>query len=241
VPGHPAPAPCCGGRVRLLALAVLPRAQVGSGNRRHVARHARSTMIGRKSSALRRGLDDKDAGKAARTAIAYVQLVYGRQLQQPGRRAARLTRWKSRRCPGRSVMRSSVASSPSIRTWSASCAARIRELGHSRACKRSAGDRATERNRAIRRQTAQHAAAGITERLRETTERNRDRSSVRARAGRPPPPYLASDARGPVCGVAATEGRRSGRASGRRRPSSGARSSAGRVGRARRPRASPSR
>jgi hypothetical protein len=33
--------------------------------------------------ALRRGLDDKDAGKAARTAVAYVQLVYGRQLQQP--------------------------------------------------------------------------------------------------------------------------------------------------------------
>jgi hypothetical protein len=33
--------------------------------------------------ALRRGLKDKDAGKAARTAIAYVQLVYGRQLQQP--------------------------------------------------------------------------------------------------------------------------------------------------------------
>jgi hypothetical protein len=34
-------------------------------------------------AALRRGLDDKDAGKAARTAVAYVQLVYGRQLQQP--------------------------------------------------------------------------------------------------------------------------------------------------------------
>ena len=34
-------------------------------------------------AALRRGLADKDAGKAARTAIAYVQLVYGRQLQQP--------------------------------------------------------------------------------------------------------------------------------------------------------------
>jgi hypothetical protein len=34
-------------------------------------------------AALRRGLEDKDAGKAARTAIAYVQLVYGRQLQQP--------------------------------------------------------------------------------------------------------------------------------------------------------------
>jgi hypothetical protein len=32
---------------------------------------------------LRRGLEDKDAGKAARTAVAYVQLVYGRQLQQP--------------------------------------------------------------------------------------------------------------------------------------------------------------
>lgn len=34
-------------------------------------------------AALRRGLQDKDAGKAARTAVAYVQLVYGRQLQQP--------------------------------------------------------------------------------------------------------------------------------------------------------------
>jgi hypothetical protein len=34
-------------------------------------------------AALRRGLEDKDAGKAARTAVAYVQLVYGRQLQQP--------------------------------------------------------------------------------------------------------------------------------------------------------------
>jgi hypothetical protein len=33
--------------------------------------------------ALRAGLRDKDAGKAARTAIAYVQLVYGRQLRQP--------------------------------------------------------------------------------------------------------------------------------------------------------------
>ena len=33
--------------------------------------------------ALRRGLEDKDAGKAARTVVAYVQLVYGRQLQQP--------------------------------------------------------------------------------------------------------------------------------------------------------------
>jgi hypothetical protein len=33
-------------------------------------------------AALRRGLEDKDAGKAARTAVAYVQLVYGRQLQQ---------------------------------------------------------------------------------------------------------------------------------------------------------------
>ena len=34
-------------------------------------------------AALRRGLEDRDAGKAARTAVAYVQLVYGRQLQQP--------------------------------------------------------------------------------------------------------------------------------------------------------------
>jgi hypothetical protein len=33
--------------------------------------------------ALRRGLNDKSAATAARTAIAYVQLVYGRQLQQP--------------------------------------------------------------------------------------------------------------------------------------------------------------
>jgi len=34
-------------------------------------------------AALRRGLDDKDARKAASVAVAYVQLVYGRQLQQP--------------------------------------------------------------------------------------------------------------------------------------------------------------
>ncbi len=34
-------------------------------------------------AALRRGLEDKYAGRAARTAVAYVQLVYGRQLQQP--------------------------------------------------------------------------------------------------------------------------------------------------------------
>jgi hypothetical protein len=33
--------------------------------------------------ALRRGLKDKSAATAARTAVAYVQLVYGRQLQQP--------------------------------------------------------------------------------------------------------------------------------------------------------------
>jgi hypothetical protein len=33
--------------------------------------------------ALRRGLEDKSAHAAAQTAIAYVQLVYGRQLQQP--------------------------------------------------------------------------------------------------------------------------------------------------------------
>jgi hypothetical protein len=33
--------------------------------------------------ALRRGLKDKSAATAARTAIAYDQLVYGRQLQQP--------------------------------------------------------------------------------------------------------------------------------------------------------------
>jgi hypothetical protein len=32
---------------------------------------------------LRRGLKDKSAATSARTAIAYVQLVYGRQLQQP--------------------------------------------------------------------------------------------------------------------------------------------------------------
>jgi hypothetical protein len=41
-------------------------------------------------AALRRGLDDKDAGKAARTAVAYVQLVYGRQLHSP-RTSSRLT------------------------------------------------------------------------------------------------------------------------------------------------------
>jgi hypothetical protein len=33
--------------------------------------------------ALQNELKDKDAGKAARVAVAYVQLVYGRQLQQP--------------------------------------------------------------------------------------------------------------------------------------------------------------
>jgi hypothetical protein len=33
-------------------------------------------------AALRRGLKDNDAGKASRAAIGYVQLVYGRQLQQ---------------------------------------------------------------------------------------------------------------------------------------------------------------
>jgi hypothetical protein len=34
-------------------------------------------------AALRRGLGDKDARKAASVAVSYVQLVYGRQLQQP--------------------------------------------------------------------------------------------------------------------------------------------------------------
>ncbi len=34
-------------------------------------------------AALRRGLEDKDARKAAAAAVSYVQLVYGRQLQQP--------------------------------------------------------------------------------------------------------------------------------------------------------------
>jgi hypothetical protein len=33
-------------------------------------------------AALRRGLEDKSAAIATRTAISYVQLVYGRQLQQ---------------------------------------------------------------------------------------------------------------------------------------------------------------
>ena len=33
--------------------------------------------------ALRRGLEDKDARKAAAVAVAYVRLVYGRQFQQP--------------------------------------------------------------------------------------------------------------------------------------------------------------
>jgi hypothetical protein len=33
-------------------------------------------------AALRRGLKDPDSAKASRTAVAYVQLVYGRQLQQ---------------------------------------------------------------------------------------------------------------------------------------------------------------
>lgn len=34
-------------------------------------------------NALRRGLKDKSAATSARTPIAYVHLVYGRQLQQP--------------------------------------------------------------------------------------------------------------------------------------------------------------
>jgi hypothetical protein len=34
-------------------------------------------------AALRRGLEDKDARKAAAVAVSYVQLVCGRQLQQP--------------------------------------------------------------------------------------------------------------------------------------------------------------
>ena len=34
-------------------------------------------------AALRSGLKDKDARKAAAVAVSYVQLVYGRQLQQP--------------------------------------------------------------------------------------------------------------------------------------------------------------
>jgi hypothetical protein len=33
-------------------------------------------------AALRRGLKDPNAGRASRAAIGYVQLVYGRQLQQ---------------------------------------------------------------------------------------------------------------------------------------------------------------
>ena len=34
-------------------------------------------------AALRAGLKDKDSRKAAAVAVSYVQLVYGRQLQQP--------------------------------------------------------------------------------------------------------------------------------------------------------------
>ena len=34
-------------------------------------------------AALRRGLEDKDARKAAAVAVSYMQLVYGRQLKQP--------------------------------------------------------------------------------------------------------------------------------------------------------------
>jgi hypothetical protein len=34
-------------------------------------------------AALRRGLEDKDARKPAAVAVSYLQLVYGRQLQQP--------------------------------------------------------------------------------------------------------------------------------------------------------------
>lgn len=45
-------------------------------------------------AALRRGLEDNDARKAAAVAISYVQLVYGRQLQQ---------RWMSSRSTIRST------------------------------------------------------------------------------------------------------------------------------------------
>ncbi len=83
----------CAGHLKLVPL----DSAVGSAARRKAAekrREARLSVRERAAqaldedwpdvlAALRRGLSDKDAGRAARTAIAYVQLVYGRQLQQP--------------------------------------------------------------------------------------------------------------------------------------------------------------
>lgn len=58
------------------------------GARHLEGRHPRAELEARDSkpgdvlAALRRGLKDPDSAKASRTAVAYVQLVYGRQLQQ---------------------------------------------------------------------------------------------------------------------------------------------------------------
>jgi hypothetical protein len=83
----------CAGHLKLVPL----DSAVGVAGRRKAAekrRHARLSVRERAAAALdddwpkvlkalRRGLADRDAGRAARTAVAYVQLVYGRQLQQP--------------------------------------------------------------------------------------------------------------------------------------------------------------
>jgi hypothetical protein len=59
------------------------RPEVAQSRRRERAAAALDDDWPQVLAALRRGLEDKDAAKAARTAVAYVQLVYGRQLQQP--------------------------------------------------------------------------------------------------------------------------------------------------------------
>lgn len=83
----------CAGHLKLVPL----DSAVGIAGRRKAAekrRQARMSVRERAAlaldedwpevlAALRRGLGDKDAHKAASVAISYVQLVYGRQLQQP--------------------------------------------------------------------------------------------------------------------------------------------------------------
>jgi hypothetical protein len=66
---------------RVGALRRLGREGILSGGVRERAVRALDDDWTQVLAALRRGLEDKDAGKAARTAVAYVQLVYGRQLQ----------------------------------------------------------------------------------------------------------------------------------------------------------------
>jgi hypothetical protein len=68
---------------RLRDHAVARRVGVSVGPERRRAARALDDDFPAVLAALRRGLEDKDAGRASRTAIAYVQLVYGRQLQQP--------------------------------------------------------------------------------------------------------------------------------------------------------------